>query len=142
MYFSVIHTVYLGPDVAALSSKGREVCVGLAASWFAFSVDFFTSSGGLYCLTKELFCLYSTPSLDLTVALLPSQVCTVYSSLSKFASSFTDVFVFFSKRQVSRYYRVCCYVPPVASMCFVDPWQLHPKGYQLFLIMEVWCLAL
>ena len=40
--------------------------------------------------------LYSTPSLDLTVTSLPSLVCTVYGSLSKFS-----IFVFFSKTRSS-----------------------------------------
>ena len=55
------------------------------------------SPGGLYRLTNALCRLYSTPSLELTVTSLPSLVCTVYGSLSKFASSLPDVFMFFSK---------------------------------------------
>ena len=55
------------------------------------------SLGGLYSLTNELFHLYSAPSFDLTVTSLPSLVCTVYGSLSKFGFSLPDVFVFFSK---------------------------------------------
>ena len=45
-------------------------------------------SGYLYRLTKELFRLYSTPFLDRTPTSLPALVCTVYGSLSKFASKY------------------------------------------------------